>query len=77
MEGHTQDIIYAIGSIVITVSTIIGAMWKLLDAMEKRMNKRFDVMQEQLNQINQNHIDHLTNLHALPAHREETTARTV
>lgn len=74
MEGHTQDIIYTI----ITILPIIAFVWQINESkdrkLEKRfdaMDKRFDTIQEQLNQINQNHIEHLMTLHALPAHRQK------
>ena len=67
MEGHTQDIIYAI----VTILPIIAFVWQINKSQSEKIDKRFDKIEDRLEQINQNHIEHLMSLHALPAHRQE------
>lgn len=59
MEGHFQDILYALG----TVFAVWGVIQKSMKDMKERIDKRFDAIEERLARVEQNHIDHLTTLH--------------
>ena len=43
------------------------AIDRRFELMEERFDKRFDKLDERLARIEQNHIDHMTALHAVPA----------
>lgn len=80
MGSHTQDILYAIA----TILPIIAFIWQInksqMEKIDKRfaemetrfekrfeqIEKRFDKIEERLTRIEQNHLDHMTALHSLP-----------
>ena len=81
MENHLQEVLYAIG----TILPIIAFMWKMrkdisneidnkIDALERRIDKRFDAIDERLARIEQNHIDHLMQLHVIPSSTDKSIA---
>lgn len=76
MDTHIQELLYAIGSIVATVGIIYGMMRNMLKDIEERTNKRFDAVDKQLEQIRQNHLEHLTTLHAVPVNNQQQFERT-
>ncbi len=67
MDAHIQEIAYAIG----TILPIIIFVWQMnkskFDKLEDSINKRFDAIEARLDRIEQNHIQHLMQLHAVPA----------
>ena len=77
MESHFQDILYAIATIIPimifvrqtirqTIKSEIKNLEKAMDKRFEQMEKRFDRIEERLTRIEQNHLDHMTALHALP-----------
>ena len=88
MENHLQEVLYAIGTILPIIAfmwkmrkDISNEIDNKIDALERRIDKRFDAIDkrfdaidERLARIEQNHIDHLMQLHVIPSSTDKSIA---
>ena len=68
METHLQDILYAIGTIV----PLMAFIWQINKSQMDKLDKRFDAIEARLARIEQNHLEHLMTLHAIPVSPPES-----
>ena len=63
MDAHFADFLHSAGTII----AIIGFMWQINKSQMEKIDKRFDRLEERMARIEQNHLDHITTLHAVPS----------
>ena len=81
MEAHIADLLHSAGTIIAIIGfmwkmrrDISTEIDTKLNAFESRLNQRFDAidarfdrLEERMARIEQNHLDHITTLHAVPS----------